>query len=165
MGQVLKQNSLPTSPHLEASKGLKPFLNNKKIFIVHGHDELSKYKLKDYLQNTLHYPESVILSEIASQGRTIIESFEEESENAGLVFVLLTPDDFTNDSHARARQNVIFELGYFIGKLGRKSGRIIALLKGKVDIPSDLNGILYIHIDDGIQAAGEKIRKAIEAIE
>ncbi len=62
-------------------------MNDIKSFIVHGHDELSKYKLKDYLQNTLHYPEPVILSEIAGQGRTVIESFEEESENAGLVFV------------------------------------------------------------------------------
>lgn len=118
-----------------------------------------------YLKNTLHYPEPVILSEIAGQGRIVIESFEEESENASLVFILLTPDDFTNDSHARVRQNVIFELSYFIGKLGRKSGRIIALLKGKVDIPSDLNDILYIHIGDGIQAAGKEIRRAIEAIE
>ena len=69
-----------------------------------------------------------------------------------------------SDSSMRARQNVIFELGYFIGKLGRKSGRVILLLKGMVDIPSDLNGILYIHIDNGIQEAGEEIRKAIEAI-
>ena len=146
------------------SKSEKAFLDNKKIFIVHGHDEVSKYKLKDYLQNTLHYPEPVILSEVASCGRTIIESFEEETENAGLVFILLTPDDFMSDSSMRARQNVIFELGYFIGKLGRKSGRVILLLKGMVDITSDLNGILYIHIDNGIQEAGEEIRKAIEAI-
>lgn len=90
--------------------------------------------------------------------------FEEETEGVGLVFVLLTPDDFVDDTSARARQNVIFELGYFIGKLGRKSGRVIVLQKGEVDIPSDLSGILYIHIDNGIKEAGEKIRKAIDAI-
>ncbi len=141
----------------------KPLLDNKKIFIVHGHDEVLRYKLKDYLQNILGYPEPIILSEIASSGRTIIESFEEETEHAGLVFALLTPDDFMNDASMRARQNVIFELGYFIGKLGRKSGRVIVLVKGNVDIPSDLSGILYIHIDKGIEEAGEKIRKAIKA--
>lgn len=141
----------------------KSLLDNKKIFIVHGHDEASRYKLKDYLQNTLGYPEPVILSEIASCGRTIIESFEEETEHVGLVFVLLTPDDFMSDASVRARQNVIFELGYFIGKFGRKSGRVIVLQKGDVDIPSDLSGILYIHIDKGIEEAGEKIRKAIRA--
>lgn len=165
IGQGSQQCASLVPSQLKIHRKCEPFLDNKKLFIVHGHDELSKYELKDYLQNTLHYPEPVILSEIASQGRTVIESFEEESENVGLVFVLLTPDDFTNDSNVRARQNVIFELGYFMGKLGRKSGRIIALLKGNVDIPSDLGGILYIHIDDGIQAVGEKIRKAIEAVE
>ncbi len=169
IGQARKQYVCPESQQFKISKKSKTFLDNKKIFIVHGHDDLSRYKLKDYLQNTLHYPEPVILSDIASQGRTIIESFEEEAENAGLVFVLLTPDDLTDDCRPRARQNVIFELGYFMGKLGRKSGRIIVLLKGNVDIPSDLSGILYIHIDDGvddgIQAAGEKIRKAIECVD
>lgn len=160
---LLQQDRLPGHPQHETPETHLSVLDNKKIFIVHGHDELSKYTLKDYLQNTLHYPEPVILSEIAGQGRTIIESFEKESENAGIIFVLLTPDDFTDDAY-RARQNVIFELGYFMGKLGRKSGRIIVLLKGNVEIPSDLSGILYIHIDNGIQAAGEQIRKAVEAV-
>lgn len=137
---------------------------DEKIFIVHGHDEVSKYELKNYLQNTLKLPEPVILSEVPGQGRTIMECFEEETEKAGIIFVLLTPDDFTDDHLARARQNVIFELGYFIGRLGRKSGRVIVLEKGDVEIPSDLSGILYIRIDHGIKAAGEDIRKAIEAV-
>lgn len=55
----------------------------------------------------------------------IIESFEEEAEGVGLVFILLTSDDFMDDTSVWARQNVIFELGYFIGKLGRKSGKVI----------------------------------------
>lgn len=139
-------------------------LDNNKVFIVHGHDEMLKLKLKDYLQNTLGFSKPVILSEVAGRGRTIIESFEEESQNAGFIFVLLTPDDFVDDSQLRARQNVIFELGYFMGKYGRKSGRVIVLLKGEVDIPSDLGGILYIRVDQGIEAAGEEIRKAIKAV-
>lgn len=134
-----------------------------KIFIVHGHDEKTKLELKDYLQNILHLPEPVILSDVSARGRTIMECFEEESEDAGIVFVLLTPDDFTDSHSARARQNVIFELGYFIGRLGRKSGRMIVLEKDEVEIPSDLNGILYIKIDNGIKAAGEDIRRAIDA--
>lgn len=142
----------------------KHTLDDKKIFIVHGHDGNERYVLKDYLQNTLHYPEPVILSDQAGCGRVIIESFEAEAEHAGLVFALVTPDDLVNETSKRARQNVIFELGYFMGKLGRKSGRVIVLRKGNVDIPSDLDGILYISIDNGIAAAGEQIRKAIEAI-
>ena len=143
----------------------KSVLDDKKIFIVHGHDGNERYVLKDYLQNTLHYPEPVILSDKAGCGRVIIESFEVEAEHVGLVFALVTPDDLVNETSKRARQNVIFELGYFMGKLGRKSGRVIVLRKGDVDIPSDLDGILYISIDNGIAAAGEQIRKAIEAID
>lgn len=164
-GRYVQINSDMHEQLKENNTAEKALLDNKKIFIVHGHDEVSMYKLKNYLQNTLHYPEPVILSEVAGCGRTIIESFEEETENVGLVFVLLTPDDFMSDTSVRARQNVIFELGYFMGKLGRKSGRVIVLLKGDVDIPSDLSGILYIHVDNDIQEAGEKIRKAIKAAE
>lgn len=136
---------------------------NGKIFIVHGHDRLVRMELKNYLQNTLKLPEPVILEENMSAGLTIIENFEKYAAEAGLVFVLLTPDDFTEDS-VRARQNVILELGYFMGKLGRKSGRIIILCKGDVEIPSDLSGILFIRIDNGILASGELIREAIDRL-
>jgi predicted nucleotide-binding protein len=135
-----------------------------KVFIVHGHDDLLKYELKNYIQNTLKLPEPIILSERPSHGLTIIENFEENSKDAGLVFVLLTPDDFTDEAGKRARQNVIFELGYFMGKLGRKSGKIILLYKGNLEIPSDLSGIMYIKVDNGIRAAGEDIRLAIADI-
>lgn len=133
---------------------------NGGIFIVHGHDLLVRMELKNYLQNTLKLPEPIILEENMSTGLTIIENFEKYADKASLVFVLLTPDDFTSDS-VRARQNVIFELGYFMGKLGRKSGRIVILCKGDVEIPSDLSGILFIRIDNGILAAGEQIREVI----
>lgn len=136
---------------------------NGKIFIVHGHDRLVRMELKNYLQNKLKLPEPVILEENMSAGLTIVENFEKYASEAGLVFVLLTPDDFTGDS-VRARQNVILELGYFMGKLGRKSGRIIILCKGDVEIPSDLSGILYIRIDNGILAAGELIREALDRL-
>lgn len=132
------------------------------IFIVHGHDTLARIELKDYLQNTLGFPAPVILAELPDCGRTIIEKFEEQADQADIVFVLLTPDDFNDENQARARQNVIFELGYFIGKMGRKSGRVILLSKGNLDIPSDLSGILRIDIGQGIRTAGEDIRKAVK---
>jgi len=132
------------------------------IFIVHGHDTLARIELKDYLQNTLGFPAPVILAELPDCGRTIIEKFEEQADQADIVFVLLTPDDFNHVNQARARQNVIFELGYFIGKMGRKSGRVILLSKGNLDIPSDLSGILRIDIGQGIRTAGEDIRKAVK---
>lgn len=134
-----------------------------KIFIVHGHDNKIKLELKNYIQNTLHLGEPIILSEQSSNGLTIIEKFEKYAMNSNLVFVLLTPDDIYGTEN-RSRQNVIFEMGYFLGKLGRKSGRVILLYKGELDVPNDISGLIYIKIDNGIEAAGEEIRREISGI-
>lgn len=142
-----------------------------KVFIVHGRDDLSKQELKNYLQNTLKLGEPIILHERPSLGRTILEKFEDEATNADLVFVLLTPDDTVYDSSTpnplkrRARQNVIFEMGYFLAKLDRKGGRVLLLHKGELELPSDIQGIVYIDITNGIEAAGEKIRTELDDFE
>lgn len=146
------------------TKGTVPPLN---IFIVHGHDDIAKLELKNYLQNTLHLSEPIILHEKPNHGQSIMEKFEKYALDAALAFVLLTPDDILaaqDDEKGkiyRARQNVIFELGYFLGLMGRKEGRVILLYKGILDIPSDISGLIYINISSGIDAAGEKIRKEI----
>ena len=123
----------------------------KEVFIVHGRDhgaketiarEVEKWGLK-----------TVILHEQPNKGRTIIEKFEELARRASFAIVLLTPDDFgvlkdkTDDQHnPRARQNVVLELGYFIGKLGRE--RVCPIYKGEIELPSDLDGVLYIRMDE-----------------
>lgn len=150
--------------------GIPDFDVPLKVFIVHGHDEVAKLSLKNYLQNTLKLPEPIILHEQPNSGRTIIEKFEDLSGSVDLVFVLLTPDDpgaSASDSDStkrRARQNVIFELGYFLGQLGRRSGRVFLLYKGNLELPSDLSGVLYQNIDSGIEAIGEKIRLEINSL-
>jgi predicted nucleotide-binding protein len=144
-----------------------PARNRVRTFIVHGHDTAEKLALKNYIQNTLGFAEPIILHEHASLGRTIIEKFEDYAAGVDFVFVLLTPDDkmaaadATNDDKRRARQNVIFELGYFLGTLGRLSGRVLLLYKGPLELPSDLAGIVYIDISKGVDAAGETIRKEL----
>jgi predicted nucleotide-binding protein len=141
-----------------------------RSFIVHGHDEGVKYAFKNFLQNVLRFPEPIILHEQPSLGRTIIEKFEEESDNSDLVFVLMTPDDKVADPGApdqekrRARQNVILELGYFLGRFGRRSNRVFLLYKGPLELPSDITGIVYIDISNGVEAAGEIIRREIKGI-
>ena len=93
----------------------------------------------------------MILHEQPNQGRTIIEKFEEHAQ-VGFAVVLLTPDDVgslkgeNNHLKPRARQNVIFEFGFFIGRLGRH--RVCALTKGDVEIPSDYDGVVYVPLDD-----------------
>jgi len=155
-----------------AERIIKGKLNIKeypKIFIVHGQDDKTKLELKNYIQNTLKLGEPIILHEKPNMGRTIIEKFEEETRYIDVVFILLTPDDKTikiksNEEKRRARQNVIFEAGYFYGKLGRRSGKIILLYKDQLELPSDISGIIYIDISNGIDAAGENIRKEIKEL-
>lgn len=90
--------------------------------------------------------------------------FMEYAEESSLVFILLTPDDKYSEKTVtyRARQNVNFEMGYFLGKLGRKTRRVILLHEGTLELPSDISGLVYISIDGGIKAAGEEIRKELE---
>ena len=157
--------------HFELQIGLFPFYRRPRkgeVFLVHGHDEEAKYETKNYLQNTLQFPEPIILHEQPSHGLTIIEKFEAAARKAKLVFVLLTPDDpvaqpdSPNAEKRRARQNVIFEMGYFLGKLSRKTGRVLLLHKGDVELPSDLAGFVDIDITGGVESAGEVIRRELE---
>jgi len=139
-----------------------------RCFITHGHDDALKLELKDYLQNTLQLSEPIILHQQPNRGRTVIEKFEECSGDIDVAFVLLTPDDIGGLSGAelkeRARQNVIYELGVFVGRFGRRSGRVILLHKGTLELPSDLAGVSYIDVTNGIHAAGETIRAELAGL-
>jgi hypothetical protein len=123
---------------------------SNKVFIVHGHDEAAKESLARFLEKA--GLEAIVLSEQPNQGRTIIEKFEDCAKEVGFAVVLLTPDDLggslrDDGQTSRARQNVVFELGWFAGKLGR--GRVCLLRKGNVEIPSDLYGVVYTDMDAG----------------
>ncbi len=131
-----------------------------KVFVVHGHDHGARDAVARFLEKV--ELEAIILHEQPDQGLTIIEKFEAYAKQVGFAVVLLTPDDIggaviTPAKSARARQNVIFELGYFVGKLGR--GRACLLRKGAVEIPSDLYGVIYTELDE---ADGWKLKLARE---
>jgi len=102
---------------------------SNKVFVVHGHDEMMKQSIARAIEKL--GLEAIILHEKPNQGKTIIEKFTEYS-NVGFAVVLLSPDDSclsgtkkSQNARYRARQNVIFELGFFIGKLGRE--KVLAL--------------------------------------
>lgn len=119
-----------------------------KVFIVHGHDEAAKTKTARFIER-LGYS-AIILHEQASSGRTIIEKIEQHTD-VGFAVVLYTPDDVGSIKGAqdapksRARQNVVFEHGFLIGKLGR--ARVIALVDGDLEHPNDVSGVVYIAMD------------------
>jgi len=127
-----------------------PDSETRKVFIVHGHDEAAKEATARFLEKLDLEP--IILHEQASGGRTIIEKFEKYSRDVGFAVVLLTPDDLgaaqeePNNMQSRARQNVVLELGYFLGRLTRN--RVCALHKGGVELPSDIQGVIYVEMDD-----------------
>ena len=143
------------------SKELLPFLkdqnvlsvplpdNARSVFVVHGHDIALKQSLARLLEHLDFKP--IILHEQPDVGRTIIEKFTEHS-NVAYAVVLLTADDrggsvgeSVRKQNLRARQNVILEMGYFLGKLGRT--RVAAIYEEGVEIPSDYSGVLFIPYD------------------
>ncbi|HLW55554.1 MAG TPA: TIR domain-containing protein [Candidatus Angelobacter sp.] len=150
--------------------GIETTAELPRAFIVHGHDDATKLEVKNYLQNTLKLPEPIILHEQPNSGRTVIEKFEDYASSVELAFVILTPDDraaASGDSDVekrRARQNVILELGFFLGSFGRRSGRVFLLHKGPIEIPGDLAGVIYLDISHGISSVGDAIRRELEAI-
>ena len=123
--------------------------NRTSVFVIHGHDEAARETVARFLEKLGLEP--IILHEQANRGRTIIEKFEDHADVAFTV-VLLTPDDMggrkdgQSELKPRARQNVILELGFFIGKLGRQ--RVCPLVKGDVETPSDYDGVVYTRLDD-----------------
>ena len=120
--------------------------NNRKIFVVYGHDEIARTQLEALLRRWDLEP--IILDQQASGGQTIIEKLEEYGGDVGYAIVLATPDDEGKSKaestyKSRVRQNVVLELGYFMGKL--RPDRVVVLYKDASDfeIPSDFVGTLY----------------------
>lgn len=133
----------------EATPNPKPSMDKSKVFIVHGHDGEAKQAVARFVEKI--GLEAIILHEQASSGKTIIEKIEANS-NVGFAIVLYTPCDLgaskekPDQQKPRARQNVIFEHGYLIGKIGRKN--VSALVKGDVETPNDISGVVYIKMDE-----------------
>jgi predicted nucleotide-binding protein len=120
------------------------------VFVVHGREEGAKETVARFLEHLGLRP--VILHEKPNKGRTLIQKFEDYS-TVGFAVVLLTPDDHGSLREGsegvlqpRARQNVILELGYFLGKLTR--ARVAALHWKGVEIPSDYDGVVFIPFDE-----------------
>lgn len=123
--------------------------DTNKVFIVHGHDGEARESVARFLERVGLAP--VILHEQANRGRTIIEKVEAHSD-VGFAVVILTPDDEgraigAEKLEARARQNVLLELGYFMARLGREN--VCALKKGDLEIPSDFAGVVWSAMDQG----------------
>ena len=149
---------------------MMPPSNDSRVFVVHGHDENLKYQVELFLREIGLDP--IVLHRQADQGRTLIEKLEAYS-GVSFAFILLTPDDFaylskeegkeekTRSKEYRARQNVIFEFGYFVGKLGRN--KVCCLYKPEVTLPTDVSGLLYKQVVGTIEQLGYELIKELKA--
>ena len=132
----------------------------QKVFIVHGHDEALRVKLESTL-NKLGF-EPIVLRNQPNRFRTILEKFEDYAD-VGFAVVLLTSDDIGYDKakpgteKVRARQNVVLELGYFLGKLGRN--RLMAISEPGVELPGDISGVVYTDPKNDAQWQVELVRE------
>jgi len=140
-----------------------PF-DSKEVFIVHGHNEMAKSQLKGLLSALGLQP--IILSEQTHRGRTIIEELEYHSATCAFAFVLMTPDDIAGSGETkaprRARQNVILELGWFMGRLGRDN--VILMSQGEIELPSDVLGVLYLPFKTDVHEAAAEISKQLRDV-
>lgn len=154
----------------QESESARSPAKTKKVFVVHGHDEIAKTNLEIFLGEIGLEP--VVLHRQADEGLTVIEKFEKHSD-VGYAFILLTPDEisYVKDDESkddnkrkkeyRARPNVIFEFGYFVGKLGRS--RVCCLYTGDVSLPSDISGMIYKKFTNSIEEVAYGIIKDLKA--
>lgn len=170
---------LPLLPKAESSTSSQvdntATIDMKKVFIVHGHNDALKIGVARTLEQM--GLKAIILHEQEDYGNTIIEKFETNASDIGFAIILLTADDmgvskrdmereskekdYKADPKARARQNVVFEMGYFIGKLDR--AHVFLLMESGVEKPGDLDGIIYTPVDsEGVWKF--KLAKRLDAV-
>ena len=137
-----------------------------RIFIVHGHETSLKSEMARFLERLDLEP--VILHEQPDKGATIFAKLQAELADVGYAFILITPDDrgcAANNKKARPRprQNVVFEHGLLVGALG--PNRVCAIVKDKVELPSDLQGVIYKYIPSGgtVQAIAVELLRELES--
>ncbi|MBE1446072.1 TIR domain-containing protein [Paenibacillus sp. OAS669] len=135
-----------------------------RVFIVHGRDRQAMIETENLVRRIGLQP--IVLSRMANGGATIIEKFEKYSD-VKYALVLLTPDDIgalneENPNYSfRARQNVLFELGFFYGKLGRQN--VCCIVKANVERPSDIDGIVYLRFNSNVEEIEYDLMKELNA--
>lgn len=161
-----RQSKAENEPEVQLTQVEKP---KNKVFIVHGHDGEAKERTARFIEK-LGF-EAIILHEQASRSMTIIEKIENYSNDVGFGIVLYTRDDMGNvkgeaekgELKYRARQNVVFEHGFLIGKIGRKN--VTPLVEGAIELPNDISGIVYINDKDWQLDIAKEMKAAGYAID
>ncbi|MCL1995567.1 MAG: nucleotide-binding protein [Defluviitaleaceae bacterium] len=162
---VQGKNHEQLSPLFDGEKIQSQYIN-KNVFVVYGHDTTSRDQLELFLKKTEFTP--IILDQLASGGKTIIEKLESNIKAADFGVVLLTPDDEGHkkgDEQAkmgRARQNVVLELGMLLALLGRENVFILIKEQENIEKPSDIAGLIYMPFKENVKEIGPFFAKEVE---
>lgn len=138
-----------------------------RVFVVHGHDEAAREQLERILM--ILGLEPFVLQNTAGDGLTIIEALERQigkEPEAKFGIVLMTPDDVgyskaagSDKADDRARQNVVMEMGMLLSSLTRE--KVVVLVKGHVELPSDAHGIIYLHFNDHVKERATQLAERL----
>ena len=145
---------------------IDPVIQNRKVFVVYGHDNNARTQLEAMLRRWDLEP--LILDQLISSGQTIIEKLEEYTQQANFGIVLATPDDIgypKNDEtkkQYRVRQNVVLELGMLLSKIGREKIAILLSQAEDMEKPSDIDGLIYIPFKDNVEETKLSLAKEMQ---
>jgi predicted nucleotide-binding protein len=142
------------------------FLLTDGIFIIHGHDELNWIRLSRLLRDEFGIRDVIVLKEEPSSGKTLIEKLEYAAKHCCYAFAVLTPDDMVekpDEVYFQSRPNVIFEIGWFYGRLGRD--RVCIVKNTETTIPSDLIGIVTINFNNNVSEVYLDIKRELNKID
>jgi len=156
-------NSLGAFPLACRISRTSPIPSTKDVFIIHGHDELNTRRLSQLLQGHFGLNPIAMLAK-PGMSRPLTEKFEEEAQTCTFAFALFTPDDqvvMADEAYKQARPNVIYEIGWFIGRLGRP--RVVLILKSGTRIHSDLDGVSRIQFSENVEEQFIAIQKELKA--
>lgn len=168
--ELIPLSSTIKNSAIQVDEATSAQVRTNRVFVVHGRDEIAKTSLEVFLHEIGLEP--IVLHRQADEGMTIIEKFEKHSD-VEYAFILLTPDevaylaaeeskaDGERSKEFRARPNVIFEFGYFVGKLGRS--RVCCLYTGNVSLPSDVSGMIYKRYERSIEEVAYSVIKDLKA--
>ncbi|MBO0939773.1 nucleotide-binding protein [Fibrella sp. HMF5335] len=156
LGYILDVNS-----HVRIGEKQMELSKPKRIFITHGRSK-EWYKIQTFLERTMDIP-TLELAQEANQGRTVLQKLDEESNKCSIAVIVMTGDDIDADGTVKARENVMHEIGFFQGKYGL--GNVVLLHESGVNIPSNIQGLVYISFPkDTAEAAEGAIARELKVI-
>lgn len=142
-------------------------IQNRKVFVVYGHDTNARTQLEAMLRRWDLEP--LILDQLISSGQTVIEKLEEYTQQANFWIVLATPDDigYPKDDESkkqfRVRQNVVLEVGMLLSRIGREKVAILLSQAEHMEKPSDIAGLIYIPFTDNVEETKLSLAKEMQS--